>query len=102
MRDASAARPGSDLRLLRLSLGGTQGAGDLISDLSRRFSLDINLIQARIEDVQGIAVGTAFVLVQGAPQVLEQALNDLAARDVAVQELAHEPATDRPSHYIAA
>jgi D-methionine transport system ATP-binding protein len=102
MRDTVAAHPGTDVRLLRLSLGGGQGAGDLISDLSRRFSLDVNLIQARIEDVQGMAVGTAFVLVQGAPPILEQALTDLAARSVAVQELAHEPATDRPSHYIAA
>jgi D-methionine transport system ATP-binding protein len=102
MRNTVAAHPGTDVRLLRLSLGGGQGAGDLISDLSRRFSLDVNLIQARIEDVQGMAVGTAFVLVQGAPSILEQALTDLAARSVAVQELAHESATDRPSHYIAA
>lgn len=102
MRDAAAAHPGDAVRLLRLSLGASQGAGDLISDISRRFSLNVKLVQARIEDVQGIAVGTAFVLVQGAPQILEQALTDLATRDVAVQELAHEPATDRPSHYIAA
>ncbi|ARP85635.1 methionine ABC transporter ATP-binding protein [Bordetella genomosp. 9] len=103
MRDAVSARPDAAVHLLRLSLGGAQGAGDVLSDLSRRFSLDVSLIQARIEDVQGIAVGTAFVLVQGATQALQHALSDLAARDIAVQELAHEPATtDRSSHYVAA
>jgi D-methionine transport system ATP-binding protein len=102
MRDALAARPDESVRLWRLSLGGSEGAGTVVSDLSRRFSLDVNLVQARIEDVQGMAVGTAFMLVQGAPQALQHALTDLAARDIAVQELAHEPATDRPSHYIAA
>lgn len=103
MRDAVAARPDTAVRLLRLSLGGSQGTGDLISHLSRHFSLDVSLIQARIEDVQGVAVGTAFVLVQGAPQSLEQASSDLATRAVAVQELAHEPATtDRRSHHFAA
>jgi D-methionine transport system ATP-binding protein len=102
MREAAVEQPDTAIYLLRLTLGAGQGAGDLISDLSRRFSLYINLIQARIEDVQGIAVGTAFVLMQGGPHVLEQAFIDLAARDVAVQELAHESTTDRSSHYIAA
>jgi D-methionine transport system ATP-binding protein len=102
MRDAVAARPGEAVQLLRLSLSGSAGASDIISALSRRFSLDVSLVQARIEDVQGMAVGTAFILVQGAQQALHHALTDLAARDIAVQELAHEPATDRPSHYVAA
>ncbi|HTJ98390.1 MAG TPA: ATP-binding cassette domain-containing protein [Bordetella sp.] len=103
MRASVQARPDTAVRLLRLSLRGSQGAGELISHLSRHFSLDVSLIQARIEDVQGVAVGTAFVLVQGEPLSLDQALTDLAARDVAVQELAHEPATtDRRTRDFAA
>jgi D-methionine transport system ATP-binding protein len=102
MRDAALERPDTPVRLLRLSLGGDATAGSLISDLARRFSLDISVVQARIDDVQGVAVGTAFVLVQGAAQALQQALADLAARDIPVQELAYESPTDRPAYNVAA
>ena len=55
------------MRLLRLSLTGNDASGAFLSDLSRQFSLDVGLVQARVEDIQGVAVGTMFVLVQGAP-----------------------------------
>jgi D-methionine transport system ATP-binding protein len=102
MRDAALARPDAEVRLLRLSLGGDAGAGTLISDLARRFALDISVVQARIDDVQGTAVGTAFVLAQGPAQALQQALADLSARDIPVQELAYESRTDQPAVHVAA
>lgn len=102
MKDAAAARPDTNVQLLRLSLGGGSDASTLLSDLSRQFSLDVSLVQARIEDIQGIAVGTVFVLAQGAPQALRQALAALTARDISLQEIAHEPATDRSAYFVAA
>ena len=38
----------------------------------RQFSLDVGLVQARVEDIQGVAVGTMFVLVQGAPAAVRR------------------------------
>jgi D-methionine transport system ATP-binding protein len=102
MRDAVLARPDAPVRLLRLSLGGDATAGALISDLTRRFALDVHVVQARIDDVQGVAVGTAFILAQGAEQALQQALADLAARKITVKELAHESSTDRSAFNVAA
>ena len=98
----AAPKPGQAVRLLRLSLTGTDASGAFLSDLSRQFSLDVGLVQARVEDIQGVAVGTMFVLAQGAPAAVKEAIADLTARDITVEEIAHESATDRPAYYVAA
>jgi len=100
--ELAAARPGSAVRLLRVRLAGGAVAGTLLSDLTRQHALDVSLVQARVEDIQGVAVGTLFVLAQGAPAALEQALAGLAAQDIPVEEIAHESATDRPARHLAA
>jgi len=97
----AAAHPGQAARLLRLSLTGG-GADTLLSELAREHALDVSLVQARVEDIQGVAVGTVFVLAHGAPQSLQNALAALARRDVTVEEIANEPATDRPAPHVAA
>ncbi|GAB1845181.1 hypothetical protein MyNCGM152_59610 [Achromobacter xylosoxidans] len=90
------------MRLLRLSLTGTDAAVSFLSDLSTQYSLDVGLVQARVEDIQGVAVGTMFVLAQGAPAAVKDAIAALTARDITVEEIAHESATDRPAYYVAA
>ncbi|HYG41605.1 MAG TPA: ATP-binding cassette domain-containing protein [Bordetella sp.] len=97
-----AARPDSAVRLLRVRLAGGASAGTLLSDLTRQYELDVSLVQARIEDIQGVAVGTMFVLVQGTPAALGQALAGLADRDIPVEEIVHESTTDRPARHFAA
>ena len=98
----AAANPGQAVRLLRLSLTGTDASGSFLSDLSKQYSLDVGLVQARVEDIQGVAVGTMFVLAQGAPTAVKDAIAALAARDITVEEIAHESATDRSAYYVAA
>ena len=98
----AAAKPGQAVRLLRLSLTGTDASGSFLSDLSTQYSLDVGLVQARVEDIQGVAVGTMFVLAQGTPAAVKDAIAALTARDITVEEIAHEPATDRPAYYVAA
>ncbi|OZI77632.1 methionine ABC transporter ATP-binding protein [Bordetella genomosp. 12] len=98
----AAAQPGRAARLWRLSLTGKHAGGALISDLARDHALDISLIQARVDDIQGVAVGTLFVLAQGAPQAIEGALAALAAHDITIEEIAHESATDRSAYHVAA
>jgi D-methionine transport system ATP-binding protein len=102
VRERIAAAPaGRAACLLKLSLTGS-AAGTLLSDLARDHALDLSLVQARVEDIQGVAVGTVFVLAQGARQTLQHALDVLAQRGIAVEEIEHEPATDRPAHHLAA
>ncbi len=88
MADMAAARPGTQARLLRIRLAGGASAGTLLSDLTRQHALDVSLVQARVEDIQGVAVGTLFVLVQGAPDAVSQALSALAALDISVEDIA--------------
>ena len=97
-----AAHPDRAVRLLRVRLAGGASAGTLRSDLTREHALDVSLVQARVEDIQGVAVGTLFLLVQGAAQALGQALAALAAQDISVEEIAYEPATDRSARQLAA
>ncbi|OZI40938.1 phosphate ABC transporter ATP-binding protein [Bordetella genomosp. 1] len=98
----AAANPGQAVRLWRLALAGNDATGAVLSDLSRQFALDISLVQARVEDIKGVAVGTLFVLAQGAPQAVEAARAALIAREITVEEIAHESATDRPAYHVAA
>jgi len=102
IRALTAAKPGQTVRLLRLSLTGTDASGAFLSDLTKQFALDVGLVQARVEDIQGVAVGTMFVLAQGAPAALKDGIAALNARDITVEEIAHESATDRPAYYVAA
>jgi len=102
MHDACAARPQLAVSLLRLSLSGGESAGPVLSDLTRHFGLDVSLVQARVEAIQGIAVGTVFLLAQGSETALQQATAALEARHITVQKIAHEPATDRSAYYVAA
>ncbi|CFM17672.1 ABC transporter ATP-binding protein [Bordetella pertussis] len=60
----------------------------LWSDLAREFALDVSLVQA--------------LLAQGAPHAVKDALAALAAREITVEEIAHEPATDRSAYHVAA
>ncbi|KCV15329.1 NIL domain protein [Bordetella holmesii 04P3421] len=90
----TSAQPGRAARLWRLSLTGKDAGGALVSDLARDHALDISLIQARVDDIQGVAVGTLFVLALGAAQAIEGALAALAAHDITIEEIAHESATD--------
>ncbi|ARP96420.1 methionine ABC transporter ATP-binding protein [Bordetella genomosp. 13] len=99
--ERAAARPGQAVRLLRLSLTGG-GAETLLSDLARVHALDIGLVQARVEDIQGVAVGTLFVFAEGARESMHDALAELARRNIHVEEIANESATDRPAHHLAA
>jgi D-methionine transport system ATP-binding protein len=85
--ELAAARPGTVARLWRIRLAGAN-SGTLLSNLTREHALDISLVQARVEDIQGVAVGTLFVLAQGAPLAVEQALSALAALDISVEDIA--------------
>ncbi|AUL48332.1 D-methionine ABC transporter ATP-binding protein [Bordetella trematum] len=84
----SRSHPERVVRLWRLSLTGKDAGGALISDLAREHALDISLIQARVDDIQGVAVGTVFVLAQGAASAVQQALAVLARDNINVEECA--------------
>ena len=81
------SQPDQHVQLWRLSLAGSNASATLLSDLSREFKLNAALVQARVDDIQGVAVGTMFVLVQGSPQMIKEALSAQEARKIHVEEI---------------
>lgn len=86
------ASPNEHVALWRLQMSGGD-SGALITTLSREKGLTVVLVQARIEDVQGVPVGTLFVLVQASKQALDAAHAYISTHHATIQEISHEPAT---------
>ncbi len=81
--------------LLRITFVGPAASEPIVSALSRRFDLDLNIVAGRIDEIQGRPFGTLAVLVDGAAPKLEAALNYLRARNMPVEVLGHVPSHDR-------
>lgn len=75
--------------LLRLVFAGADGDRPLLSDLVRRFGLDLNIVHGQIDEVQGLPFGSLAVLARGAQAQLQAAIGHLRAAGVQVQEIAH-------------
>ena len=57
------AKPGSLLVKLRF---GRESVGDsLISDVSRRFAVNVNIVLANVEEIQGAALGSLIAVIEG-------------------------------------
>jgi D-methionine transport system ATP-binding protein len=74
--------------LLRLVFAGVESDKPLLSDLVRRFGLDLNIVHGQIDEVQGHPFGTLAVLASGARGQLTAAVGHLRGAGVQVQEVA--------------
>ncbi|HEX2114177.1 MAG TPA: methionine ABC transporter ATP-binding protein [Alphaproteobacteria bacterium] len=81
--------------LLRLTFAGPAASDPIVSELVRRFDLNLNIVGGRIDEIQGRPFGTLMVLVDAAPAKIEPALNYLRARNIPVEVLGHVPSHDR-------
>ncbi len=80
---------GSPASLLRLVFAGADGDRPLLSELVRRFGLDLNIVHGQIDEVQGRPFGTLAVLARGAQEQLQAAVGHLRGAGVQVEELSH-------------
>ena len=92
MRAMQALRPDEDVVLWRLQMSGGD-SGALMTTLTREHNLTLVLVQARIEDIQGVPVGTLFVLAQSGKPSLDAAHAYIAAHHASIQEVSIESAT---------
>jgi D-methionine transport system ATP-binding protein len=81
--------PASQASLLRLVFAGDASDRPILSDLIRRFALDLNILHGQIDELQGQPFGTLAVLARGAQDQLRAAVAHLRSAGVLVQELAH-------------
>ncbi|MFP5461683.1 MAG: methionine ABC transporter ATP-binding protein [Gammaproteobacteria bacterium] len=76
-------------RLLRLTFSGPESDLPLLSDVARRFALDLNIVHGQIDEVQGHPFGNLAVVATGARADLDSAVALLAGAGVRVQEVVH-------------
>ena len=82
---AGNATPGE---LLRLAFAGDRSDQPLLSDLVRRFGLDLNIVHGQVDEIQGRPFGSLAVLARGARGSIVAAVDHLRLSGVRV-EVAH-------------
>ncbi len=87
-RKARENHPNSDaVYLLRLAFSGNEVTRPVISECSRRFNLDINILRGTVDDVQGQTLGSLTVLIEAESSVFIEAVNFLRENGVVVEEI---------------
>ncbi|WP_304621471.1 NIL domain-containing protein, partial [Roseomonas sp. 18066] len=69
-----APGPGEARRLLQVLFAGPNSTRSVISEASRRFGLDLNIISGRIDEIAGEPFGIMALAAYGAPDQIEAAL----------------------------
>ena len=75
-------------QLLRLAFAGDGSDQPLLSELVRRYGLDLNIVHGQVDEIQGRHFGSLAVLVRGARESLSAAVDHLRLAGVRV-EVAH-------------
>jgi D-methionine transport system ATP-binding protein len=87
-RKARENHPNSDaVYLLRLAFSGNEVTRPVISECSRRFNLDFNILRGTVDDVQGQTLGSLTVLIEAESSVFIEAVNFLLLNGVVVEEI---------------
>ncbi len=73
--------------LLHLTFVGSNATNPVISEASREYGLNFNILLGQIDEVQGESFGTLTVLTHAEPPVFAQAVAFLRSRSVLVEEV---------------
>ncbi len=75
--------------VLRITFTGERATSPVISLLSRKFNIDLNIWHGQIDEIQGAPFGTLVVEVVGPPNVIEAAISLLKVNNLGVEVLGH-------------
>lgn len=91
IRQLMSSQPANQGQLLRLAFSGEDATKPLLSDVIRRFGLDINILHGQVDDIQGQLFGSLAVHARGASEQLNAAIAHLRQAGVVVhnKELSH-------------
>jgi D-methionine transport system ATP-binding protein len=76
-------------RLLRLAFTGDESDRPLLSELVRRYGVDLNIVHGQVDEIQGRPFGTLAVLARGTAAEVAAAIDHLRSNGVRVQEVPH-------------
>ena len=87
-RKARENHPNSDaVYLLLLAFSGNEVTRPVISECSRRFNIDFNILRGTVDDVQGQTLGSLTVLIEAESSVFIEAVSFLRENGVVVEEI---------------
>jgi D-methionine transport system ATP-binding protein len=89
LMSGSASTQGHEGQLLRLAFSGDASDQPVLSDLTRRFGLDLSIVHGQIDEIQGRPFGSLAVFARGAHEQLGAAIVHLRDIGVRVQEVSH-------------
>ena len=84
-------------QLLRLAFAGDDSDRPLLSDVIRRFGIDLSIVHGQVDEIQGAPFGTLAVFARGAREQLNAAVAHLRGAGVHVDQIensAHEAQTE--------
>jgi D-methionine transport system ATP-binding protein len=79
------AQPGEDRRLLRLTFTGPGATRAVISEVSRRFTVDLNIVSGRIDEIGAEPFGVMAVAAYGPSASLDAAAAWMRGQGLAVE-----------------
>jgi D-methionine transport system ATP-binding protein len=88
LRRRLAASAEGNGRLLRLSFADSAGDAPLISALTKRFDLDLNILHGQIDEIQGRPFGSLLIQLDGAASSIDAAIRWLGEHEVRVEPVA--------------
>jgi D-methionine transport system ATP-binding protein len=101
IRTLMSAEHAEEGQLLRLAFAGDESDRPLLSDVIRRFGVDLSIVHGQIDEIQGKPFGTLAVFARGAREQLNAAVAHLRAAGVHVEQvnsLANPSAIGELSH----
>ena len=85
-----APGPGEARRLLRVLFAGPHSTRAVVSEASRRFALDLNIVAGRIDAIGARPFGIMALAAYGVPEAVEAAILWMRGLGLTVDELAWE------------
>lgn len=82
------AASGKEGRLLRLSFADSAGDAPLISALTKRFDLDLNILHGQIDEIQGRPFGSLLIQLAGPSERCDAAIGWLLDQSVRIETVA--------------
>jgi len=71
-------------KILRVTFQGLTAQSPIISQVSRKYDVDINIIHGSIYSTKASSIGTLYVQIVGKKDLVDQAVNDLNELDIEV------------------
>lgn len=97
IRTLMSAEHPEEGQLLRLAFAGDESDRPLLSDVIRRFGIDLSIVHGQIDEIQGKPFGTLAVFARGAREQLNAAVAHLRGAGVYVDQV-HSASTLELSH----